>query len=55
MLKPGQLFTYKGHIYRVSKPVRHEEDTCYKCKVYTCSIYVCVKYCGRNSYPILVK
>ena len=59
-LKPGQLFTYNGHIWRVSKkvkgvPCRH----CASCNGFEpCKkdpLFPYIGRCGLHHHPILVK
>lgn len=59
-LKPGQLFTYNRHVWRVSKKAK--AIPCFHCD--SCngfkpcekdSSFPCIKRCGLHSHPILVK
>lgn len=69
MLKPGQLFNYKGKRYNVSKRVF--TCTCSECiRFYENMVeqtvsakipciedlhFPCTRYCGRASFPKLIK
>lgn len=67
MLKPGQLFNYKGKRYNVSKKVfTGAKDTCDECERFynhTTELmpcienvnFPCTRYCGMTSFPKLIK
>lgn len=66
MLKPGQLFNYKGARYNVSKKVSNPGITCMECKSFymrTIELrpcikdphFPCIEYCGMASFPKLIK
>lgn len=60
--KPGQLFTYKDKVYRISKQFSiWDTNTCEKCREYNGVLpckedptFPCTKYCGMESFPKLV-
>ena len=59
-MKPGQLFTYDKHVWRVSKKL-NRLDPCGYCisrngfKPCEKAPFPCTQRCGLRSYPILVK
>lgn len=66
MLKPGQLFTVDGNVFRVTKNAYKPVCACASCLLHykthskkpcwnMLDVSTCITYCGPNYFPKLVK